>query len=161
MAIVLEANYSKKLGLPGFSSHQYSITLRTELTDLAQVQAESSRLYGLLQTCVDLEMQKTGYLPENQPGNGQSRTNNGNGAGEAWGCSPKQKALILRIVEEHGLDKKQIEAVALDRFGKSVKTLNKLEASALLDELLRHAGANGEGNGWRQFDYRASLEAGR
>jgi hypothetical protein len=44
MAITLEANYSKKLGLPGYSSHQYMITLRTELADLTQVEAESTRL---------------------------------------------------------------------------------------------------------------------
>ena len=31
MAIILEANYSKKLGLPGYSSHQYAVTVRTEL----------------------------------------------------------------------------------------------------------------------------------
>jgi hypothetical protein len=34
MALVLEANYAKKLGLPGYSSHQYSVSIRTELTDL-------------------------------------------------------------------------------------------------------------------------------
>jgi hypothetical protein len=44
MAITLEANYSKKLGLPGYRSHQYMITLRTELADLTQVEAESMRL---------------------------------------------------------------------------------------------------------------------
>ena len=32
--ITLECNYSKKLGLPGYSSHQFAITLRTEITDL-------------------------------------------------------------------------------------------------------------------------------
>lgn len=31
--ITLEANYSKKIGLPGYSSHQFSITLRTEIAD--------------------------------------------------------------------------------------------------------------------------------
>jgi hypothetical protein len=36
MAIQLEANYSKKLGLPGYSSHQYSVTIRTELGDIKQ-----------------------------------------------------------------------------------------------------------------------------
>ncbi len=41
MAITLEANYSKKLGLPGYSSHQYSVTVRTELADLNQVDVES------------------------------------------------------------------------------------------------------------------------
>ena len=30
MAIVLEANYAKKLGLPNYSSHQYCVTIRTE-----------------------------------------------------------------------------------------------------------------------------------
>jgi hypothetical protein len=46
--ITLECNYSKKLGLPGYSSHQFAITLRTEIADLNQVQAESARLYKLL-----------------------------------------------------------------------------------------------------------------
>ncbi len=51
MAITFEANYSKKLGLPGFSSHQYSVTVKTELTDIKQVELESARLYALLQSC--------------------------------------------------------------------------------------------------------------
>ena len=36
MAITLEANYAKKRGLPNYSSHQYCVTIRTELTDLSQ-----------------------------------------------------------------------------------------------------------------------------
>jgi len=43
--ITLEANYSKKIGLPGYSSHQFSVTLRTEIADLSKVQDESARLY--------------------------------------------------------------------------------------------------------------------
>ena len=39
--IVIEANYSKKLGLPGYSSHQYSVTLRAEITELSQVSTKS------------------------------------------------------------------------------------------------------------------------
>src|ERR1051326_531745 len=42
--ITLECNYSKKIGLPGYSSHQFSITLKTEISDLNQVQPESARL---------------------------------------------------------------------------------------------------------------------
>ena len=64
MAIVLEANYAKKLGLPNYSSHQYCVTIRTELTDLAQVEAESARLYALLQTAVDREIQEVGFMPD-------------------------------------------------------------------------------------------------
>ncbi len=44
MAIVLEANYAKKLGLPNYSLHQYSVMIRTESTDLTKVEAESPRL---------------------------------------------------------------------------------------------------------------------
>ena len=69
--ITLECNYSKKLGLPGYSSHQFSITLRTEIADLTQVQPESARLYKLLQEGVDTSIKETGYLPAtNAQGNG-------------------------------------------------------------------------------------------
>ena len=47
--IVIEANYSKKLGLPGYSSHQYSVTLRAEIADLSQVSAKSQELHQLSQ----------------------------------------------------------------------------------------------------------------
>ena len=44
MALQIEANYSKKIGLPGYSSHQFSITLKAELTDISQVEAEFTPL---------------------------------------------------------------------------------------------------------------------
>jgi len=43
-------------------------------------------------------------------------------------------------VDEHKLDKNHVENLAQDRFGKGVKTLNKLEASGLIDELLEQTG---------------------
>ena len=76
--ITLECNYSKKLGLPRYSSHQFAITLRTEMADVNQVQAESARLYKLLQEGVDTSIKEIGYLPTNGNGNGQ-RGSNGNG----------------------------------------------------------------------------------
>ncbi len=69
--IVLEANYSKKLGLPGYSSHQYSLTIRKEVTDINQVEAESRQLYSTLQQNVDRDIQNVGFLPV--------KTTNGNG----------------------------------------------------------------------------------
>ncbi len=42
--ITLEANYSKKIGLPGYSSHQLSVTLKSELSDVSKVEQESARL---------------------------------------------------------------------------------------------------------------------
>ncbi len=150
--ITLECNYSKKIGLPGYSSHQFAITLRTELVDAAQVKAESARLYKLLQDGVDTSIQQVGFLPANGNGNGGG-TGNGNGHSNGsghrngqqqqqdnWNCSDKQKELITKIVNEHKLDKQNVEKLAQDRFGKSVKALNKLEASGLIEELLEQTG---------------------
>ncbi len=148
MAIVLEANYSKKLGLPGYSSHQYSVTIKTEVNDPNQVQAESDRLYTLLQTCVDTQIQRTGFLPDPAQ-SGSVPITHGNGS-DTWACSPKQKELILDIVDEHRLDKNGVERLAQDRFGKGVRQLNKLEASGLIDELLQSHGQN-NGAGRRRY----------
>ena len=155
--ITLECNYSKKLGLPGYSSHQFAITLRTEIADLNLVQAESARLYKLLQDGVDTSIQQVGFLPAangNGNGNGQ-RSGQGNGRAQtpeqdAWNCSGKQKDLILKIVEEHKLEKAKVEGLAQDRFGKTVKALNKLEASGLIEELLEMTGQS-KGNGGRRW----------
>ena len=152
--ITLEANYSKKIGLPGYSSHQFSISLKTELPDTTHVQEESARLYRLLQDGVDSSIQDIGFLP-NDIGNGNSHAHpktNGNGNGhsngyqngrqvrpgqnDAWKCSVKQKELILKIISESQLDKNMVEELAHERFGLGVKALNKLQASGLIEELL-------------------------
>ena len=113
MALVMEANYSKKLGLPGYSSHQFMVTVRMELSDINQVAAQSSQLYSLLQSAVDHEIQKTGWLPDNQPvsirnnanGNGKP-TNGSNGSNnERWACSEKQQSLILQVVADANLER--------------------------------------------------------
>ena len=159
MAITLEANYSKKLGLAGYSSHQYSVTIRTELTDIKQVEAESSRLYALLQGCVDTDIQKTGFLPSNGNSSNANTNGNNNGSnggynrngnghsndnGDSWYCSDKQKSLILKIVDDHGLDKRELEDLALERFNKGVRQLNKMEASGFIEELIETYGGNGQ-----------------
>jgi hypothetical protein len=162
--ITLECNYSKKLGLPGYSSHQFAITLRTEIADLNQVQAESARLYKLLQEGVDTSIKETGYLPTNGNGNGQrgSQSGNGNAPSQAengaWNCSGKQRDLILKIVEEHKLEKAKVEGLAQDRFGKTVKALNKLEASGLIEELLEQTG---QSKGRSRFQGRYQRAGGR
>ncbi len=111
------------------------------MADITQAQAESARLYAVLQSSVDHNIQQVGYLP-NANGNG-----NGHGNGhtapvetDAWKCSDKQRDLILKITDEHKLDKARVEQLAQDRFGKGVKALNKLEASGLIEELLEQTG---------------------
>ena len=177
MSVIIEANYSKKIGLPGYSSHQYMLTLRAELTDLTQVSAESQRLHSLLQASVDRELQQPGWLPlgighapangghgppptngHGHPnGNGHSHPRNGNGHGqltngshEPWNCTPKQQDLIMKIVDDHRLDKTEVERLAMDRFGKGVRQLNKLDASGFIEELFEkypRPRTNGNGNG--------------
>ena len=165
--ITLECNYQKKLGLPGYSSHQFAITLRTEIADLNQVQSESARLYKVLQEGVDTSIKETSYLPTNGNGNGQRGGQNGNGNGHNqnqpaengdWNCSGKQRDLILKIVEEHKLEKAKIEGLAQDRFGKTVKALNKLEASGLIEELLE---MTGQSKGRSRFQGRYQRAGGR
>lgn len=198
MAIKMISNYSKKLGLPGFSSHLFSVSIETELVTTADIPAETERIYQLLQTNVDKQIETVGFVPPydygmepaaeangtNPAPNGSANgpasasalaaviaaaiasasnqananpapngndANGGNGAnwqrGPAWKCSDKQRDLILKLVEEHQLDKAGVEALAIDRFGKGVRILNKIEASGLIDELLDTHGGNNPGQG--------------
>lgn len=183
MAIILEAAYSKKLGLPNYSSHSYVVSIRTELSDLTQVEEGSARLYALLHQSVDNEINEVGFLPDatrygmhdagvsHQPSS-RPMPANGNGghypdhpvyeqSGDHWVCSDKQKELILKLVEQHGLDKKEVEALAKEMFGLPVKTLNRLQASGLIEELLARHGqdrqnSHGRANGHSTYRRRAA-----
>ena len=169
MAVKLTANYAKRLGLPGYSSHQFSVSLETELVDLGQAQGEATRIYGLLQDAVDREIQHTGFVPPDGYGledtNGSHNGGNGatahrlenNGDNGRWSCSDKQRDLILKLVDEHGLDKTEVDALAHDRFGAGVRMLNKLQASGLITEILETCNASGKG---RNRSYQASGKGG-
>jgi hypothetical protein len=148
MPIIIKSSYTKKLGLPGYSSHSYSLTVETELNDISQLDRQSAQLYATLQSSVDRELQETGFCPE---GNGSAthRTTNGHPSGEVWACSEKQRDLILKIVDEHKLDKQEIESLAKDRFNLPVKSLNKLQASGMIEGLLAKYQPKGNGNGGR------------
>jgi hypothetical protein len=182
MSIIIEANYSKKIGLPHYSSHQYSVTIRSEISDLSEAETESARLYALLQTSVDREIQETGFTPgsESTVANGHRNGNtngvsngyhptesngvnrNGNGRSDYWQCSFKQRQLIERIIEENRLEGTEIEGLAQERFNLPVNQLNKLQASGLIEELFaKYSGKrytprqNGHatGNGYRSREY--------
>ncbi len=154
MALKLIANYSKRLGLPGYSSHQFSVCVETEISNIDEVSSESSRLYQRLQQSVDKEIQHTGFVPDKEYGGASSHPNgngngnghspcsdngnsNGHGAnGDAWMCSDKQRELILKLVDEHHLDKGQVDDTSHEMFGIGVRELNKLQASGLIDRIL-------------------------
>jgi hypothetical protein len=167
MALKLIANYSKRLGLPGYSSHQFSVCVETEISSIDDVAGESSRLYQLLQQNVDEDIQHTGFVPDegygisqqaprngsvngtsNGSANGHSNRSNGNGHtngqtnghADAWNCSEKQQDLILKLVDEHHLDKGQVDDTSREMFGVGVKELNKLQASGLIDRIIEDNG---------------------
>lgn len=78
MAVKLFANYAKRLGLPGFSSHQFSVSVEIELRDIGEAPAESEKLFKLLQQNVDQQMQETGFVPPDTYGMEAGKTRSGN-----------------------------------------------------------------------------------
>jgi len=99
------------------------------------------RTLETLQDSVDAEIQHTGFVPDagygiseqgarsGQPKeNGSTNGSNGHANGEAWACSDKQQKLIVKLVDEHQLDKGQVEGISREMFGAGVKELNKLQA---------------------------------
>ncbi len=147
MAITLEANYSKKLGLPQYSSHQYSITVRTEVSNLSKIEAASAHLYQQLQEAVDREIQSPGFLPGAEPrkvvpfnrgGTGSpppAAANNNAAPTAAWNCSEKQQGLIEKLMKENDIAFESLDELAHHRFNTGLKALNKMSASGLIDEL--------------------------
>jgi len=157
MAIKLIANYAKRLGLPGYSSHQFSVSCETELTDLAQVHDEAARLYGLLQDSVDREIQQTGFIPGDDYGDKSASTvrsnanNNGNDhhpeSEPAWQCSDRQRELIIGLATELNLDDASLDKRSERLFRRPAHQLNKLGASGLISDLLAEAGTRRQREG--------------
>lgn len=166
MAIKLIANYSKRLGLPGYSSHQFEVSIETEITHTSELAAETERLYGSLQTAVDAQIQQVGFVPDEHygtqtmqksvPGAFGSQTTSASSVRQtppasapessvttvpAWKCSEKQQSLILELAGKVGLDDSALNELATRRFNKSVAMLNRMEASGLIDELMNRSGA--------------------
>ena len=152
MAVKLIANYAKRLGLPGYSSHQFSVSIETELQNVADVAGESERLYSSLQKAVDAQMQQTGFVPPegygmNGSANGHTNSN-GNGEHQRQaptrdsGISPKQLELITTIVTDNNANKSEIDALCVELFGGGVRTLDRTQASSFIDELFIKFGRN-------------------
>ena len=157
MALKLIANYSKRLGLPGFSSHQFSVSVETEIQNINDVAAESSRLYLTLQKSVDEEIQSTGFVPgegygeqkadwpkfQRTPATGEQESGS-----PVWRCSEKQKSLIGKLIADNALERGDIETLAQEMFGTiELHTLNKLQASGLIDRLIEDYGGKSNRRG--------------
>ena len=160
--IKLIANYSKRLGLPGYSSHQFSVSVEAELNNTDDIQAEASRLYATLQESVDGEIQNTGFIPGDGYGvdtpsprvSTKQSDSPINGTSPVWRCSDKQKALIGKLITDHKLEREDVERLSLDLFGTAqLHTLHKMQASGLIDRLIEeHGGKSKRGTApanWR------------
>jgi hypothetical protein len=154
MAVNIEMSYAKKLGLPEFSSHQFSVSLTAEVARLEDVPGEVERVYQILQASVDGQIVNAGFVPGKEPET--PAHNSGNGDSIPWKCSDKQRALIVKIVDENKLDRSEVEQLAVTRFGHGVTQLNKLQASGLIDELLGKTGSTSakKSGSFRPFEHR-------
>ena len=135
MAVIIEMAYGKKLGLPEYSSHNFNVSLKVEVANLEDIHAEVERVYRILQTSVDQQIINPGFVPGNERPAANSAPRS-----DAWRCSDRQKELILKLVDEHKLDRNDVDQLAHDRFGHGVTQLNKLEASGFIEELFQRAG---------------------
>lgn len=159
MAIKLIANYSKRLGLPGYSSHQFSVSVETELRDITDADAEMANLYHQLQRNVDTQIQETGFVPSEAYGSQsgtrqapqqkpQPQTQEQRPQQEdVWKCSEKQEQFIYRLMKENNLPLSEVDHLARQRFGLPAMQLNKMQASGLIDALLDQYGSKGKGKG--------------
>ncbi len=141
MPIILEARYAKRLGLPNYSSHEYALTVRTEVGDPSLVEAESARLYRIVQDAVDREVQVMGYVLPSEPGcegtNGNAHSAEGcESSANGWLCTGRQRELILTIAEERQMRLAEVELLAQERFGKELRQLTRRQASNIISRLL-------------------------
>ena len=136
MATVLKATYTTGLTQAGLSDHRFSLSLRTKVADLTQVQTECARLYAVLQASVENMLQDHGSPPLNLNGHGERRhiirSLRGDQNRSTWACSRKQRKLLRRFIAKCNLDWSFIERAAQERFAKPVQALNQSQARELI-----------------------------
>ena len=136
MATVLKATSTTGLTQAGLSDHRFSLSLRTKVADLTQVQTECARLYAVLQASMVNVLQNHGSLPLNLNGHGERRhiirSLRGDQNRSTWACSRKQRKLLRRFSAKCNLDWSFIERAAQERFAKPVQALNQSQARELI-----------------------------
>ena len=157
MAVLLDITYSKKLGLPNYSSHSLGIGLKAEVANLDEVRGEVEKAYSLLQQSVDSQIVHSGFVSNEDKGeNGTDQVQktqvkvNGNGSKtdpDKWNCSVRQKGLIVSVIERNGLDFRVVDDLSQELHGRPMSDLGKMQVSAVITEVLdrwgRHPKANG------------------
>ena len=140
MAILLEFNYGKKLGLPGYSSHNFGVSMKAEVNEPEAIPEEAERVYSILQESVDTQIVNPGFVPS---GNGKAMQAqaNGNETGpNSWNCSIRQRSLIVSVLERNGLELDAVDDLAEELHGKPMADLQRLEVSGVITEVLNRWG---------------------
>ena len=161
MAIKLIANYSKRLGLPGYSSHQFEVSIETEIGNTSELDFAAERIYSSLQSAVDAQIRQVGFVPDASYGSGSisgaplpairqvpripmqpslEKHPAPTSDNPAWHCSENQKQVILSLARKNGMADSALHDLAVLCFGRAVSQLNKLEASTLIKELMESFG---------------------
>ena len=138
MAILLEFSYGKKLGLPGYSSHHFGVSMKAEVNDPEAIPAEAERVYGILQESVDSQITNPGFVPSGnsnatqvQPNGNNAKTNPAD-----WNCTVRQKGLLMTILERNNLDPEVVENLSKEIHGRPMADLGKMQVSAIISEVL-------------------------
>jgi len=150
MAILLEFKYDKRLGLPGYSSHDFGVSMRTEVNNVEEIKEESERAYRLLQQSVDAQIVHKGYVPDqvnNLKGSDQDNSKETRTDPQKWNCTERQRGLILKILSQNELPESAVEQVAQDLHGRSMSELGKLQVSSVISEVLDRWGKHKKTNG--------------
>ena len=135
MAVILDINYSKKLGLPNYSSHSLGIGLKAEVANLGEVQGEVEKAYSLLQSAVDSQIVHQGFVSNesnevNGSVQGQKVQPKAKTDPDSWNCTIRQRGLILSILERNDLDPKVVAGLAGDLCGIPLSDLNQGQISS-------------------------------
>lgn len=139
MAILLEFKYDKRLGLPGYSSHDFGVSLKTEVSEINEIAEESERIYRILQKSVDAQIIHRGYVPEqvnNSTSSDQENSKEPEVDPERWNCTEKQRGLLLTILDRNGLEPIVVEDLSREIHGRSMADLGKMQVSAVIGEVL-------------------------
>ena len=144
MAILLEFNYGKKLGLPGYSSHNFGVSMKAEVNDPEAIPAEAERVYGILQESVDSQIVNPGYISNEDKGeNGtdqvqktQVKVNGGSTDPDKWNCTVRQRGLLMTILERNDLDPEVVEDLSQELHGRPMSDLGKAQVSEVIGQVL-------------------------
>ncbi len=141
MAVILDINYSKKLGLPNYSSHSLGIGLKAEVANLDEVQGEVEKAYSLLQSAVDSQIVHQGFVSNesnevNGSVQGQKVQPKAKANPDDWNCTVRQRGLLMTILERNNLDPEVVEDLSQEIHGRSMSDLGKMQVSAVIGEVL-------------------------